>query len=245
MKIPNRFLVLLILNVLCTGAYSAAEAADTESGFKSLFNGKDLTGWEGDLKLWSVKEGAITGQTTKDNPAHGNTFLIWKGGPVENFELRFSYKIVPNNDKEFANSGVQYRSKDKGNFVVAGYQADFEAAKTFSGILYDEAGGAGGRQIMAARGEKVVWDENCQKQVVGSVGKSEEIQAQIKKEDWNDYVVTANGYHFIHKINNVTTVDVTDNCQSKRLTSGILALQLHAGDPMTVQFKNIQIKQLK
>ena len=245
MKTTNHFLGLLILSVLCAGAYSASHAADAEPGFKSLFNGKDLTGWEGDPKFWSVKDGAITGQTTKDNPAHGNTFLIWKGGTVDNFEIRFSYKIVANNDKDFANSGLQYRSKDKGNFVVAGYQADFEAAKTYSGILYDEAGGAGGRQIMAARGEKVVWDANCQKQVAGSVGKSEEIQARIKKEDWNDYVVIADGYHFIHKINDVTTVDVTDNCEAKRLSSGIVALQLHAGDPMTVQFKNIRIKPLK
>lgn len=232
---------------LLTGQLTTARAAGVEPGFKSLFNGKDLSGWEGRPEHWSVQDGAITGRTTKEQPAKGNNFLFWRpngtNGVVSDFELRLSYRIVPNNDKGFANSGIQYRSKDKGNFVAAGYQGDFEAGTTYSGILYDESGGAGGRNIMAGRGEKVVWDDQCKKQVVGSVGKSDEIQAKIKKEDWNDYVILAQDNHLIHKINGVTTVDVTDNCD-KRLNAGILALQLHQGDPMTVQFKNIRIKPL-
>jgi uncharacterized protein (TIGR03067 family) len=130
------------------------------------------------------------------------------------------------------------------NWVVGGYQADFEAGTTYSGILYDEASGAGGRGIMAQRGEKVVWGTDCKKQVAGSVGNSADIQAKIKKEDWNDYVVIANGNQLVHQINGATTVDVTDDCESKRLKSGVLALQLHAGDPMTVQFKDVRIKPL-
>jgi uncharacterized protein (TIGR03067 family) len=224
-----------------------AGAAD-EAGFTSLFNGKDLTGWDGRPEHWSVEDGAITGKTTKENPAKGNNFLFWrpdgKNATVENFELRCSYRIVANNTKGFANSGVQYRSKDKGNFVAAGYQADFENGKTYSGILYDEAGGAGGRQVMANRGEKVEWTAECQKKVTGSLGTSSDIQDKIKEADWNDYVVIANGNHLQHFINGVPTVDVIDNCEAKRLASGILALQLHAGEPMTVQFKNIRIKKL-
>src|SRR5690242_17294768 len=90
----------------------------TEKGFKSIFNGKDLAGWDGDLKLWSVKDGAITGQTTAENPARHNTFLIWTKGSLADFELRFSYKIVANNNKSFGDSGVQYRSKRLPDFVV-------------------------------------------------------------------------------------------------------------------------------
>src|SRR5438034_1865639 len=67
-----------------------------EEGFKSIFNGKDLTGWAGRPQHWSVEDGAITGRTTKEHPAQGNNFLIWKGGTVSDFELRLSYKIVPN-----------------------------------------------------------------------------------------------------------------------------------------------------
>ncbi len=224
----------------------SAFAADSEAGFQSLFNGKDLTGWDGDPKLWSVKDGAITGQTSAEQPLKANTFLIWTNGTTADFELRFSYKMVPNNDRNFANSGVQYRSKvfDAATWSVGGYQADFEAGPNYSGILYDERGGAGGRQIMAARGEKVVWDSDCKKQVTGSVGNSAEIQAAIKSGDWNEFVVIAKGNRLQHFINGLPTVDVTDECESKRLKEGVLALQIHTGPPMTVQFKNIRLKKL-
>src|SRR5260221_251042 len=121
------FCASLTCGLLLAGLATRSYAADSETGFKPLFNGTDLTGWEGNPKLWSVKDGCITGQTTKENPAKGNTFLIWKGGDVDDFELRFSYKIVPGDEKNFGNSGVQYRSKilDPANWVVGGYQADF------------------------------------------------------------------------------------------------------------------------
>jgi len=218
-------------------------AADAEKGFNPIFNGKDLTGWDGNPQLWSVKDGAIVGQTTAENPLKGNTFLIWTNGTTADFELRCAYRITPNNDKGFANSGIQYRSKvlDPAGWVVGGYQADFEAGTTYSGILYEERMTRG---IMAARGEKVVWDKDCQKQITGSVGKSEEIQAAIKPDGWNDYVIMAKGNHLQHFINGRPTVDVTDECDAKAAKSGVLALQLHAGQPMTVQFKDIRLKTL-
>lgn len=227
-------------------ATQAARAADVEPGFRPLFNGRDLAGWDGNPKLWFVEDGAIVGRTTAENPIKGNTFLIWTNGIVADFELRLAYKTIPGDSRGFVNSGIQYRSKvmNAAGWGVGGYQADFEAGTNYSGILYDEGGGAGGRGIMAARGEKVVWSRDCQKQVTGSVGKSEDIQAAIKKDDWNDYVIIAKGNHFQHFINGKLTVDVTDECESKALKSGVLALQVHAGPPMTVQFKNIRLKPL-
>jgi hypothetical protein len=232
-----RISLLLALGLL---ASVAAMAAD-DAGFKKLFDGQTLTGWSGNPKLWSVKDGVIQGQTTKENPTQGNTFLVYTIHEFADFELRFSYKI------DGGNSGVQYRSKvvNPENWVVGGYQGDFEAGKKYSGILYDEAGVAGGRGIMAERGESVIWDEDCKKKVVGSVGKSDEIQAKIKADGWNEYVIIAHGNQLMHQINGAKTVEVTDNCEAKRLTKGVLALQLHAGPPMVVQFKNIRIKELK
>jgi len=213
-----------------------------EPGFRRIFNGMDLHGWDGNPKFWSVKEGAITGQTTAANPAKGNTFCIWTNGTVANFELRASFKLVPGDAKGFANSGIQYRSKvvDPATWAVGGYQADMENGKDYSGILYEERF----RGIMALRGEKVVWDNEGKKQVVGSVGNPAEIEAAIKKGDWNDYVIIAQGNHLQQFINGKQTVDVTDDCEAKRAMSGILAVQLHAGPPMTAQFKNIRIKTL-
>jgi uncharacterized protein (TIGR03067 family) len=215
----------------------------SEKGFTSIFNGKDLTGWTGDPRLWSVKDGAITGQTTPENPAKGNTFLIWTNGTVSDFELRCSFKLGANNDKGFANSGIQYRSKvlDPANWVVGGYQADMEAGPTYTGILYEERMSRG---IMAERGQKVVWDKDCKKQVVGSLGTSEELQKMIKQGDWNHYVVIAQGNHLQQFINGRQTVDVVDDCESKRAMSGVLALQLHAGPPMAAQFRDLRIKTL-
>src|SRR5579859_6931151 len=118
----------------------AVPIAGRAQGFISMFNGKDLTGWNGNPRLWSVKDGAITGQTIPENPAKGNTFLIWTNGEPGDFELRCQFKLVPNNDIGFANSGIQYRSKvlDPTNWVVGGYQADMDAGPVYTGTLYEE-----------------------------------------------------------------------------------------------------------
>lgn len=211
---------------------------------QTIFNGKDLTGWEGNKKLWSVQDGAITGKTTAEEPIKHNTFLVWTGDEVANFELTFKYRI------EGGNSGVQYRSRVKppgaNGPVVSGYQADFEAGKKYSGILYEEQG----RGILAERGQKTVVKpdpadpKKAKVEVAGSLGESEAIQAAIKDGDWNDYKIVANGKHLQHFINGKQTVDVLDEAPGAA-KSGILALQVHAGPPMTVQFKDMVLKTLK
>jgi hypothetical protein len=236
----NKLFILASVSLINLAALTASAA---EPGFTSLFNGKDLKGWDGNPKLWSVQDGAITGKTGSDadTKIKHNTFLVWTNDTVANFELRFTYRI------EKGNSGVQYRSKvqSNGEFgpIVGGYQADFEAGKTYSGILYEERG----RGILAQRGQKTAIKEDGGKakvEVTGSVGKSEEIQAAIKHEDWNDYVIIANGNHLQHFINGKQTVDVTDEQETKAAKSGVLALQIHVGPPMVVQFKDIRIKTL-
>ena len=226
----------LFAPVLALAALCASVAAED----KNLFNGKDLTGWKG-LDFWSVEDGVITGRTTKEKPTKGNTFLVWQGGEIGDFELTFKYKIVG------GNSGVQYRSKvvDEKGYVVSGYQADFEAGKTYSGILYEEKG----RGILAQRGQKTVIKEGekpgkAKVEVTGEVGKSAEIQAKIKAEDWNEYRIVAQGGHLQHFINGVQTVDVTDET-AVGAKKGILALQLHAGPAMVVQFKDLVLKEGK
>ena len=224
----------LAVVLFATGATVSAD--HHEPGFISLFDGKSLTDWDGNSKFWSVEDGAITGQTTSDNPTKGNTFLIWRGGKLDDFDLRLSYRIVG------GNSGVQYRSKDLGNWVVGGYQADIDSGPTFSGILYDERG----RGILAKRGELthiVSTDDGKHKvHVVASLGESDEINNVIKKEDWNEYQIVAHESQFLHVINGRVTCQVIDEDAANAEASGILALQLHAGPPMKVQFKDIRIK---
>src|SRR5262249_16678014 len=150
-----------------------ALAADTsERGFKPLFNGHDLTGWAGQSEYWSVQEGAITGTTTKEHSAKSSTFLVAKVAAtnllVDDFELRFSYRIVANNPSGSANSGVLYRGRDLVNFAVAGYQADLDAGGASSGNLYDEAAGGRGRGLMARSGDLITWTSDGKKKVTGS-----------------------------------------------------------------------------
>ncbi len=215
-----------------------------EEGFESIFDGKTLEGWDGDPALWSVKDGAITGKTTPElQIKNGNTFLIWKEGELSDFELKLEYKIM---GKPSGNSGIQYRSfalpANKTNqWRIGGYQADFETGDRYSGICYGEAF----RGILAERGQvtKLSRDgDKFVKEVVGSVGNADEIGKKIKKEDWNEFHIIAKDFHMVHKINGVTTMELTDNDEKERRDSGLLALQLHSGPPMQVQFRNIRVK---
>jgi 3-keto-disaccharide hydrolase len=222
--------VVLVL----VGTLLASRAADTEDGFKSIFDGKSLDGWRGKERFWSVRDGSITGQTTDKNPTDGNTFLIFRD-VVADFELRLKVKILS------GNSGVQFRSVDVGNFVVHGYQTDIDSTEKYLGDLYEE----GGRGILAKGGEKVEISEDGNKVVVGKINNLSEIAAAVQWQDWNDYHVIAMGNQFVQEINGVQTVDVVDKEQRKARVEGILALQLHAGPPMLVQFKDIRIKTLR
>lgn len=222
-------------------------ALTAEEAGTPLFNGKDLTGWKGLEKLWSVEDGAITGRTTAENGAPGNTFLVWQGGTPSDFELTFKFKMKPGDDKKFVNSGVQFRSKiiDENNFVVSGYQADFEYGDTYSGILYEEKG----RGILAQRGQKVKISPSGEAgkpkiEETGKTGDSKEIQDAINKDDWNDYRVVAKGNHIQQYINGKLTVDVTDETP-EGAKEGVIAIQLHAGPPMQVQIKDIFLKDSK
>jgi len=229
------FATIALATALLFCAHVRAAEAEKSDGFVSIFNGKDLTGWDGNTKFWSVEDGAITGQTSKDNPLKRNTFIIWRGGQVGDFELRLKFRY------QGGNTGIQYRSKDKGDWVVNGYQADFDASKQWAGSLYEE----GGRGVLCEVGQKVVIEPDGKKTIAGKTDDPKEIRANVKEDDWNEYVIIAKGNHLIHQINGKTTADVTDNQESKRAMEGILAFQIHVGPPMKVQFKDIQLKELK
>jgi len=241
MKTPIRF---TLYSLLAAAFVACCQGAEPQAGFKSIFNGKDLTGWDGNPALWSVKDGAITGATAAEAPIKANTFLIWTNGSPGDFELRLKYRIVGNNPGNQANSGIQYRSKviDQSQWIAGGYQADIEAGNNYTGILYEERMSRG---IMALRGEKVLWTADGKKQVAGKLGTAEEVQAVIKSGDWNDYRIVAKGNVLQHFINGKQSVEVVDETKDKAATSGIIGLQLHVGPPMTVQFQDIQLRELR
>jgi hypothetical protein len=236
----------LLLSVTQLLAADPARTAPAEpSDMKAIFNGKDLTGWDGDTRLWSVKDGVIHGETTEAVPAKGNTFIIWKDGTTKDFELRLSFRCSNTN-----NSGIQYRSKHitdgkVGNaWVVRGYQHELRNENKLpnvGGFIYDE-GGKRGRICLV--GEQVTWGADGKK-VTGNFLDAAGFEKLFKLDDWNDVVIIAKGNHIAHYMNGVQTVDFTDNEPTLALSEGILALQLHGGKPMWVEFKNIRIKDLR
>lgn len=238
---------LLIVTLLGSVSVAVAETPQTapeeQPGMTVLFNGEDLTGWDGDPRLWSVRDGVIHGETTKENAANGNTFLIWQDGQLENFELRLSFRCSATN-----NSGIQYRSrhitegKVRNKWVVRGYQHEIrneEKLPNVAGFIYDE-GGKRGRICLA--GEKAQWTEDG-KEVLGSLINAEEFKELFHLDDWNEVVIIAEGRHIRHYMNGRLILDFTDH-PDRALLSGVLALQLHAGKPMWTEFKDIRLRHL-
>jgi len=224
------FIAALVVSVL---AFSSTDAKDA----KELFNGKDLTGWDGDARVWSVENGAIVGHT-KDVPLKNNTFLIWKEGKVGDFKLTLEFKL------EGGNSGIQYRSKviEPKEHIVGGYQADMDGANQYTGILYEERG----RGILAKRGEKLTIDRDGKKEA-DKIGDAAELAKIIRKDDWNTYEVEAVGPRLKHTINGKLMSETIDRDAEHRATSGILALQVHANlpAPMTVSYRKIRLEELE
>ncbi len=222
--------------LLVLAGWSSARAADpaVEEGFKAIFNGKDLTGWGGKPEFWSVKDGNIVGQTTKENPTKGNTFLIWKDGTVDDFELRLSYRIK-GGTRAFSTAA---RISATLSLVVT-RRTSTRARRTRNQLRRARSG------ILSQRGNKTTIGPNGKPSATEKIGDSAALQAKLKNEDWNDYRLVAEGNHLRHFINGELFSETIDEQPEKAAKSGILALQLHAGPPMTVEFTNIRIKRLK
>lgn len=207
-----------------------------EDGFESLFDGKTLEGWDGEEQFWSVEDGTITGQTTKENPVPFNKFIIWDG-EVADFDLILEYKI------EAGNSGIQIRSFKNANpkqvYSIQGYQADLDSARGWAGTNYGE--GFGG--VLAKRGQKVTLKPDKKDNVVEELGDAAGLQAKIKENEWNEYRVVAKGNVIQMFINGVLMSETIDERPNAR-ADGLLAFQLHGGPPMKVQFKNIRLKKI-
>jgi hypothetical protein len=246
----RKFSVLLAMLCLATVVLRAEEPkaeipAAGADGWIPLFNGKDLTGWQGLEGYWSVVDGVIQCSETKENSKQSDLILLCsKDNPEKfaNFELRYAWKMVTPG----GNSGVQFRGKiDNPKMLhVGGYQADIDAGNGYTGIIYDEGGVAGGRGIMSKRGEKTHWDAENKRTATPLDKNDAEIKALIKPiGEWNECVVTADGNHITYSINGQVTTEMVDE-SPKALKDGVIGLQMHAGFTMTIQFKDFKIKML-
>jgi len=237
--------LVLAAMVSMAAEHSPVTAPKESEGMESLFNGKDLTGWDGDSTLWSVRDGVIRGETTPEVKAKGNTFLVCTKGDLKDFELRLSYRLNASN-----NSGIQYRSKRSENggnkWIVRGYQHEIRNEVNFpnvSGFIYSE-GSIAGKGRLCLCGEKAVRAADDTKTVTETLIDQEGYKKLFKLDDWNDVVIIAKGNHLQHYLNGRLILDYTDN-SPLALKEGVIALQLHAGKPMWAEYKNVRIKELK
>lgn len=219
-----------------TEAHPEASAAVTEKpgkdGFVNLLNGKNLNGWSGDEAYWSVEDGALTGIT--DGSLKMNRFITWKGSTIRNFELQVKVKVTPG-----GNSGLQYRGTsrpDLGLDIVTGYQCDVVANNpNYNGMLYEERG----RRILSHTGERVIVDTDGEPWVIGKMPVKE-----FAPDQWHEYRVLVQGNHHQHWIDGHPTADLIDLDEKGRALEGVLAVQVHVGPAMKIQYKDFKIKHL-
>ena len=233
-------LILLSVSVALTGPLFAQEKA-TEPVFESLFDGKSLDGWKApEMSYWSVKDGAITAISSAENPCPHNQFLVWQGGDVDDFELTLKFRIE---GSEKANSGVQVRSQVEADGHVKGYQVDIaDPTAPYLGAVYDEKG----RKMLAHRGMRTVINEDgtMNSTPLDGRGKDRALD-RYKLGQWTEYRIRFIDNKLEVYFNGVQTAEVIDHQKEEREMSGVLALQLHSGPPMTVQFKDIQLAKLE
>ena len=220
------------LSALLAFLLAALSPLSAQDGFKPIFDGKTLAGWDGNPELWSVEEGALTGKTKGPDHLAYNQFIIWRGGVVKNFELRAKIKCSA------SNSGIQYRSKELaevGKWVIGGYQCDVHPSAAYNGMIYEERA----RGILVQNGQSVIVDEKGGKWLA-----AEHEPVKVDYAEWHEYAIIAQGNHLTQKIDGKVTIDLVDHDEKNRSLEGLLAFQVHKGPAMIVQIKDVMLKEL-
>jgi hypothetical protein len=220
---------------LCSCA--AGTSAADQDGFRPIFDGRSLTGWETpDRSYWAVEDGAITGRITKEHPCTVNQYLVWKGGELADFELKLKSRL---NGESGINNGFQFRSRLLPDHDVCGYQMDNNLQTPWLARLYDEYG----RHTLAWRGERATFDADGNRTVTKIT--EAEGAAWFRLEDWHEYHLICVGPRITLRIDGRLVAEVEDDDARRRELQGILALQLHSGPPTVVQFKDIRLQERK
>lgn len=205
--------------------------------FRSIFDGKTLDGWKAlDMSYWSVRDGAITGQSTAEHLCKSNQFIVWQGGDVADFELKLKFRVAGNG----CNSGVQFRSVIRPDGLAVGYQADIYQSGGYLGGVCDELHTRKGPELLSANGKKTIINASG-KRTSTDLGQAAKMRSP---GEWNDYRILARGHQIVLEINGVKSTELIDQEEGHFDLSGVLGLQLRSGDPMTVQFKDIFIRKL-
>ena len=211
-------------------------AEDPDEGFVPIFDGT-LKDWDGDPVYWRVENGMLVGEVRPDTLLQRNSFIIWRGGEVADFELKLEYRVSAD-----GNSGINYRSSEVPDvkWAMCGYQADIDGRDQWSGQNYEERG----RAFLAYRGQSVVMKAGAAPEILKALGDRAELQKEVRKEDWNQVHIVARGNLLQHFTNGVLMSEVRDEDPEKRSMKGLLGVQVHTGPPMKIEFRKILLKRL-
>lgn len=212
-----------------------------EPGYQTIFDGRTLSGWDGDPTYWRVEEGALVGEITADTVIKSNTFIVWRGGRPQDFDLKLEYRITPE-----GNSGINYRSAivpdavtTSNKFAMRGYQFDIDGRKRYSGNNYEEKG----RLFLALRGQLTRVVGGRPPVLVSAFANADDL-AKVILDGWNSVHVIARGATLTHILNGQLMCVVVDDDPANRPADGLIGVQVHVGPPMKVEYRNIRLKRL-
>ena len=215
--------------------------ADDEPGFRPIFDGKTLSGWDGDPKYWRVSDGCMVGEITPETIIKSNTFIIWRRGEPADFELKVDYRLTSG-----GNSGINYRSivvPDKitpaNKFAMRGYQCDIDGQNKYTGNNYEEKG----RLFLAVRGQVTRVTGTRPPTVISALGDNKDLAALITN-DWNSIHLVIRGNILMHSVNgHLMSVTIDDDVPNRTL-KGLIGVQVHVGGPMKIEYRNWRLKNL-
>ena len=209
-----------------------AQVPDKTLSSVEMFDGQNLEGWEGEPGWWTVEDGAITARSTPDRPCTRPTYLYWKGGEPADFVLDCEFRISAE-----GNSGIQIRSQKRPNWDTFGYQADMTGDGSLVGFVYHHQ-----RGLVVARGQdtRITPDGKVASSPLAEAGAMETV---FKRDAWNAYQICCDGARITLLLNGVMVSRVSDEDLATAARSGIIALQMHPGPPMSVQFRKLRLTQ--
>jgi hypothetical protein len=210
----------------------------------SIFDGKTLDGWDGDTRYWRVENGEIVGETTAQNPIAANSFLIWRGGKVRDFELKVEFRM------NGTNSGIQYRSVELpniGKWVLKGYQADMDFTEGYVGNIHDERGRAPsgeGHVVLSRRGQVTRIVDGPTYKVVGNIGDWALLRGVMNVNGWNTYHIIARGPVLMQLVNGQLMAVAIDEDAKNAVPEGVIGFQMHTGPPFRIEFRNVMYRRI-
>ncbi len=219
---------------LLAASIKATQGLMAEKGFTPMFDGVSLKNWKGGDGWWEVKDGILQAQSSTEKPCKKNSHLIYTASQPANFELRAEFKLSPT-----ANSGIQLRALDQ-EFGDSGYQADMDGGGNYVGFLYHPK-----QHLVGERGAKVTIAADGKKTVDRFADAKELGNRVFKRDDWNEYTIIAKGPTMTLFVNGIKTCELTDHRPAMMPTKGFITLQMHAGPPMKIQYRNLRIKEFK